>query len=32
MVTLAGLAATVKGFVNAEQAMETIEDAITTLV
>ena len=32
MVTLAGLAATVKGFVTAEEAMETIDDAIDSLV
>lgn len=32
MVTLAGLAATIKGFVNTEQALETIDDAITALI
>jgi TetR/AcrR family transcriptional repressor of nem operon len=32
MVTLAGLAATVKGFVNADEALETIDDAVNSLV
>lgn len=32
MVTLAGLAATIKGFVTAEQALETVDDAVDSLV
>ena len=32
MVTLAGLAATIKGFVTADQAFETIDDTIASLI
>lgn len=32
MVTLAGLAATIKGFVNPEEAMQTIDDTLDSLI